>query len=196
MYTRLLEMDRGHRTTVDCALSPPPKVNCVPSPPPSPPPDVSHNADADNNHVCAPASSSASRVGKDYQATLPSHGELSSDRSDTLLSIAEIEAEMAADCAKRLTASVLPLGESSDCPVLMLARREGWLKQQPKVPRPRCGTWGCTLPDRHSGLHKVSEPPESKNTLPSRSHPHHALPPAVCLRHDQEASVLAQAPLW
>ena len=128
------------------------------SPAPSPPPDNPHDADDDAAPAKAspPASASASRVGDEYQATLPEIGESSSDRGDILMNIEDIEREMATDCARRLTAAVLPPGENSDCPVLKLARREGWLKQ-PKVPRPRCGTWGCTLPDRHSGLHQVSD---------------------------------------
>ena len=128
-----------------------------PSPSPPPPPDVTHDAD-DNDafwKASPPASASASRVGDGYQATLPGLGESSSDRGDVLISIEDIEREMAMDCARRL-------GEISDCPVLKLARREA------KVPRPRCGTWGCTLPDRHAGLHQVSDTTKRRVCTPKR----------------------------
>ena len=131
------------------------------SPSPSPPPDFSHDADDKDGF-----SVSASRVGDEYQATLPRHGALvSTDRGDKLISIAETEAEVATECARRLTTSI---NDDPSCPVLKLARRDRGIKaQQPKVPRPRCGTWGCTLPDRHSGLHQVRDAAKPTHTARS-----------------------------
>ena len=44
--------------------------------------------------------------------------------------------------------------------------------------RPPCGTWGCTLPDRHSGLHDLGHlPPSSKRQRVVRAPPVPPTPP-------------------
>ena len=95
------------------------------------------------------------------QATLPAYQGIFRashiyDRPDMRIADAEIELELARATAHRLTAATfLRPGRWRDCAVLLLAAREGWLA--PRPPRPLCGTFGCSLPDRHSGLHQVGK---------------------------------------
>ena len=77
------------------------------------------------------------------------------ERGDQLLSLAEVELELARTTACRITAAAFHE------PGVRLDLVKGeWLSvPRPRRQQPRCRTFGCSLPDLHAGLHQVARAP-------------------------------------
>ena len=95
------------------------------------------------------------RIGPEYQCELPtcrpSVANADDPRGGLLLSRREVERDLAVQTAIRLTAAAFREPGAR----LEFGAKGGVSAQPPQAPRP-CGTFGCTLPDRHRGLHQVS----------------------------------------
>ena len=106
------------------------------------------------------------RLGPEFQCTsIPEYRSECCDeyeREATLLCLADVEISLAEQTATRLSEAAHKPGEWYEW--------KGDATDDRPLPPPfkMCGTYGCTLPDRHSGLHKVPpDPPPRLDGSPS-----------------------------